>query len=288
MIMNCFLCGSSTVRRKFLVKHTFSYYRCMACGAYALERIPDDLSVYYGKGYFTGDIALDGYVDYEAEKRQSIHTFEKYLDIIAKVAPDAKTLFEVGCATGFFLNLARARGFDVEGSDVSEYGVEEAKKKGLCVYKRTLQEQAKTGNNYDVVVLLDTLEHLIDPIGDIRAIHTLLNPGGFVAFTSPDAGSMWARVWGKRWHAFVPPQHIHLFSLNNITTVLNKQGFDLISAEHYGKSFSLSYIFRLLKTWTGLTFLGHLSHFCNENPLLKKITIPLNVGDTMFVIAKKV
>lgn len=288
MTMHCFLCGSSTVRRKFLVKREFAYYRCMACGAYALEHIPDDLNAYYGKGYFTGDITLDGYVDYEAEKRQSIHTFEKYLDRIADVAPDAKTLFEAGCATGFFLNLARARGFIVEGSDVSEYGVEEAKKKGLCVYKRTLQEQAKAGSKYDVVVLLDTLEHLTDPLGDISAIHTLLNPGGIVAFTSPDAGSVWAKAWGKRWHAFVPPQHIHLFSLRNITDVLNKPGFEVVSAGHYGKSFSVSYIFRLLKTWTGLTVFGALSHFCNEHRALKKITIPLNVGDTMFVIAKKI
>ena len=71
-----------------------------------LENIPKNLVDYYGQGYFSGDVKLDGYMDYDNEKQISLETFEKYLNKIEELAGRAGWLLEVSCATGFFFRVS--------------------------------------------------------------------------------------------------------------------------------------------------------------------------------------
>ncbi|MEI8361147.1 MAG: class I SAM-dependent methyltransferase [bacterium] len=271
-----------------MTKGDFSYSRCAACGLYSLENIPLDLNSYYSEGYFSGDVELDGYVDYEAEKLQTVGVFKKYLKILKNYKGVGHTLFEIGCATGFFLDLARADGWSVSGIDVSKYATDRAIEKGLAVDSCSLEGYAKNNCDvFDAIVLLDTVEHLSTPVNDFKIIATKLKSGGMLAFSTPDAGSLWAKIWRKKWHAFVPPQHINLFSRKNIEFLLKSNDLEQVYIGHFGKFFSLPYIFRLLKTWTSINFFGTLATFCNSN-FLRHISIPINVGDTMFIVARKI
>ncbi|MEK7172947.1 MAG: hypothetical protein AAB740_03145, partial [Patescibacteria group bacterium] len=74
--MQCFLCGAKD-KKFYLEKKNFKYFRCGNCGLISLEKVPANLSDYYSKGYFTGDLDLDGYMDYESEKELTIGTFQK-------------------------------------------------------------------------------------------------------------------------------------------------------------------------------------------------------------------
>ncbi len=286
--MRCFLCNAND-SKFYLEKKGFKYFRCEQCGLVFLEKIPANLSDYYGKGYFTGDLDLDGYMDYESEKELTMGTFKKYLDLITKVNKNAGSLFEVGCATGCFLDLAKGRGWSVAGIDISDYATSECKRKGLEVSCSTLEDfSIQEGRQYDVVAMFDVIEHLVDPVAGLEKVKGLLKMGGFVAFSSPDSGSLWAKAWKNKWHAFVPPQHINLFSIKNVKLLLQKCGFETVFVGHDGKTFALPYIFRLLFTWTKMKPWRFLANFSANNKFLKNISIPINLGDTMFVIAKKI
>lgn len=283
--MMCINCGLKM--ENFFVKKSFQIVRCSSCKLMAVENVPQDLGPYYSEGYFTGDVTLDGYMDYDLDKEVSKQTYINYLDVINKYLKNKNNpnMLEVGCATGFFMNLAKQRGWQVEGIDISEYAVQKTKGKGMVASVGTLETYV-TDKKFDVIVAQDVIEHVKDPVADIKKSSDLLTGNGLLVFTTPDAGSLWARVWGKRWHAFVPPQHLFYFSVKNLSSILEKNGFKVEYVSHHGKWFAVPYIIRLLYSWTGLGIFSKLAKWSSES-FLKKISLPINVRDTIFLIARK-
>lgn len=283
--MKCINCEG--IMKYFFTKKGFTIEKCPQCKLMAVENVPENLTPYYAEGYFTGDVNLDGYMDYDQDKVVTQKTYEGYLDEITKVCNHGKkiTMFEVGCATGFFLERAQERGWEVSGIDLSEYAIEKAKAKGLRVSTGSLDTYT-TEEKFDVIVMYDLIEHVKDPVLTLQKAGQMLKEGGLIVITTPDAGSIWARVWGRRWHAFVPPQHLFYFRVSHLKNILKKQGLETIEASHHGKWFTIPYIIRLLYSWTGLTFLSRLATWCSKSALKSK-AIPINVRDTLFLIARK-
>jgi 2-polyprenyl-3-methyl-5-hydroxy-6-metoxy-1,4-benzoquinol methylase len=281
----CLICSAE--QKFFSRKKNFYYVRCPKCGLISLGNPSQNIESLYKEGYFTGDVSYDGYMDYDLEKEASYSTVKHELDYIERALTKKGSLFEIGCATGFFLKRAQERGWVVCGADISEYAVEEAKKKGLEAWVLNFESGVIPEKKFNVVLMLDVVEHLLDTKKSFSFVHKLLYDDGLFVFATPDSGSIWAKIWGSKWHALVPPQHINIYSLDNVSKILSESGFVVLKYTHMGKTFSLPYIFRLLKTWTGISFFGFLSALCLQNRFLKSIKIPINVGDTMFVIARK-
>ncbi|HYE60329.1 MAG TPA: class I SAM-dependent methyltransferase [Candidatus Kapabacteria bacterium] len=254
----------------------------------AVENVPEDLAPYYSEGYFTGDTQLEGYMDYDHDKAASRDIYRYHLKVMEGLINKKEqwSLFEVGCATGFFMNLAKERGWVTEGIDISDYAVKEAQKKGLNVTTATLETYPPT-KTFDCVAMHDVIEHVKDPIDLIKRVHKLLAMGGIFVIATPDAGSVWARLWGQRWHAFVVPQHLFYFTTKNLVTLLKREGFDVVHTDHRGKWFSIPYIFRLLHTWTGVPLFSKIAGWTSKT-FLQHQAVPINVGDTLFLIARKV
>lgn len=272
----------------YFVKKGFRILRCGVCRLMAVENIPEDLRPYYNEGYFTGDTSLDGYMDYDFEKRISQQSYLNFLNKIRSFVSKDKgvKLFEVGCATGFFLKLASENGWEAEGIDISEYAVKKAIVSGLNVSVGTM-DTYMTDKKFDAVVMQDVIEHVKDPLNLVNKAREILGEHGVLALTTPDSGSLWARVWGKRWHAFVPPQHLFYFSAANLKTLLEKNSFKVRYIRHHGKKFTVPYIFRLLHSWTGLKLFSILAEKLSDT-FLRKIAVSINVGDTVYLIAEKI
>jgi predicted TPR repeat methyltransferase len=269
------------------MKKIWQIVRCQNCKLLAVENVPADLSPYYSEGYFTGDVTLDGYMDYDLDKEVTKITYQNYLTDLEKYLnkKNGISMFEVGCATGFFMDLAHQRGWDTEGIDISQYAVKKAQEKGLLATAAVL-ESYQTEKKFDVVAAQDVIEHVKDPIDMINRSRNLLNENGLFLITTPDEGSLWARVWGKNWHAFVPPQHLFYFSTKNLSSLLEQNGFEVLHVAHHGKWFAIPYIIRLLYSWTGLNIFSKLANW-SSNSFLKSIAIPINVRDNIFLIARK-
>ncbi len=283
--MRCLVCG--TDMKYYFEKKGFKIVKCPRCLLMAVENFPADLSLYYTEGYFTGDARLDGYMDYDFDKEVTKKTYINFLkDIGGFLSGKARrSVFEVGCATGFFLKLANDHGWQAEGIDISAYAVKKAIEKGAIASVNTL-ENYHASKKFDAIVMQDVIEHVKDPVSLLNKSRELLNDNGVIAITTPDSGSLWARVWGKYWHAFVPPQHLYYFNSRNLKSLLQKSGFEVVYSKHHGKWFTIPYIMRLFYSWTGLNFFLKLANFSSKT-FLKKISLPLNVYDTTYMIAKK-
>src|SRR5437762_5125246 len=117
---SCPVCGAASPPLAF-VKNGYPMHRCDSCEVVFSAAPPEGekLEALYSAEYFTEGGA--GYPDYIADERTHRHQARSYLKKIGRLSASPGTLLDVGCAAGFFLAEARARGWEVRGCELSEY-----------------------------------------------------------------------------------------------------------------------------------------------------------------------
>ncbi len=106
-------------------------------------------------------------------------------------------LLDIGCAGGVFLDEARQRGFEVTGIELNASMALHARSKyGLEVMNARLEEvDFHTWNaNFDVIVLLDSLEHIPAPNAAIQKTAQWVKLAGYLFIRGPLANSRIARL----------------------------------------------------------------------------------------------
>ncbi|MHB1389979.1 MAG: class I SAM-dependent methyltransferase [Thermoleophilia bacterium] len=143
------------------------------------------------------------------------------------------SLLEVGCATGWFLDEARRDGFSVQGVEPSEYAAAWGKRElGLPIRPGTLSEAAFADASFDGVIYWDVLEHLTDPLAELREAARVMSSNGYLFVSVPNVGSFLARAMGKRWFGYAKiREHLFFHNRKSITIALNRSGFDVVSIQ---------------------------------------------------------
>ncbi|MFH1522348.1 MAG: class I SAM-dependent methyltransferase [Patescibacteria group bacterium] len=285
--ITCPICRSKEIKF-FCEKNGYKIYRCFDCDLIFVWPMPGNLAAIYSAPYFkrSADDKKEnkfGYVDYEEDKEAAREIFISYLDKISQLTKGRK-IFDVGAATGYFLDIAKKQGWSTGGMEISAYAAAIAKHKGHDVLLGDLAE-LKIEGKYDVVTMWDVLEHLSDPVGYLKLINNILNPDGILAINTIDSSSFWARLWGKNWHAILPPEHLFYYSAKSLKILLENNGFKIIEQAKIGKRFTLPYICKILANSYHLPFLSRFSDFLNKLNL--KISLPVNLRDNIFIIALK-
>jgi len=108
--IECPMCMSSVKRWGDKNGHTL--HQCNQCKLVFVDPLPDPSSV-YSEDYFKGATEGFGYVDYDQDKEPMRGVFETYLDLCAQYGKSSGSLYDVGAAIGFFLDIARKRGYTV-------------------------------------------------------------------------------------------------------------------------------------------------------------------------------
>ena len=112
-----FLCHS--IKLICIWKNGYRFNKCAGCGLVFLENIPKNLVDYYGQGYFSGDVKLDGYMDYDNEKQISLKLL-KIFKQNRRAGRPGRLLWRQLRHRVFF-RLAKARNWEAFGIDVSAY-----------------------------------------------------------------------------------------------------------------------------------------------------------------------
>ena len=256
--------------------------RCATCGFVTADVTLDDdaLAQLYGRDYFHGS-EYDDYVDERQSLRMNFAARLRTLDALAG-GLRGKSLLEIGCAYGFFLELARELGVDARGVDIAADGIRYA--------TQTLGLSAERGDYLalrtpplDLVAMWDTIEHLPRPDRFIAKAAADLKPGGLLALTTGDIGSLNARVRGRRWRMIHPPTHLHYFSVPTLSRLLDRRGFDVVHVSHPGVSRGLH---AMLNIVVGRLAGGkRLSRFATR--VAPDVPVTLNLLDIMFVVGRK-
>lgn len=253
-------------------------YKCCNCGfVWAGEDISkEEMQNIYGKDYFFGK----EYFDYLKESKAFLKNFERNIKIIRRFTPSG-SLLEIGCAYGFFLDLAR-KYFSVTGIDISLPACKYAKENlGVSVVAGDFLEAEFKELSYDVIVAWATIEHLNNPHLYIEKASRLLKKGGLFACSTIDIDTFLPRLQKRFWRQIHPPTHLSYFSKKTLFLLLNKHGLKPIYFKHMGEYRSIIY----LRTIFGKIPLV-LSIF--ERYCLYRSYIYYNLFDTIYVFALKV
>lgn len=124
----CKVCRGQNLKF-FVEKNNWKIYKCRQCGLIFVWPSPKETYITYGKDYFCGATKGFGYVNYDEDKKPMISMFESYLKKIEKFLPNKGKLLDVGSATGFFLEIAKNRGWDIFGVEISEYAASRSREK---------------------------------------------------------------------------------------------------------------------------------------------------------------
>lgn len=224
----CDLCGSREPTHLYDVSG-FPIVRCRRCGLVFVGTPPrpDDLVSLYDEAYYEkrDQPGYGGYSQAEARKRH--HDRSLLAQIEAIVGPGE--MLEVGCAYGYFLDEARARGWHVEGIEPSAHGAAKARERfGLDVSTEPFTRQPVRPASVDVVAMWDVIEHLPNPRQTLERAYQWLRPQGVIALSTGDIGSLSARLHGPDWSLMTPPWHQFYFSRPTLRRLLEDVGFDVM------------------------------------------------------------
>jgi SAM-dependent methyltransferase len=252
-------------------------FRCGVCGHISvpagLVRDANGTSIYEQDDTI---FSADGNADYYFDETNAEAAREKLAFVARHAKPDGR-LLDVGASFGHFLAEAR-NGFEARGVEVSPSAVAWARKTfGVEVDIGSIYQLGQ--GRYDVITCWDVIEHLEDPAAAIDELRGHLNNSGFLFLSTPDAGSMAARLLGSRWYYLDPIQHLNLFSRSNLVRLLSGRGFRLVGARYFGRSYRVNYIANRLRY---LAFGGSNGH--GTAPLrvpFGQLAIPIKLWDVM-------
>lgn len=247
---------------------------CLSCGHLFANPCPaaDFLVSLYGQ-------VEDPLYDEEAPGRS--RNFAVLLDRLERLRPARGELFDVGAATGILGNLARRRGWKVDGIEPSGWAVRRAAEKyGLRLRQGDFLEAALPAGRYQAVTMVDLIEHTPRPREAVRRAFELLAPGGVLCLVTPDIRSLAAKAAGRRWWHF-RPGHLAYFSSRSLDALLSEAGFRVIDRRRYAWTFSLHYLLTRGRTSASLVRSPRLASF------LKGVRIKLALGDSFELYAAK-
>ena len=200
---------------------------------------PEALAAFYAREYYQDSHGTyeQRYSDEELAHRrllasELIHALDR-----ARGEP-AGALLEIGCGEGFFLRAATDTGFQVQGLEFSDFGLRAQHPELLAQVRfgdafAALDGLIAEGAQVDVCVMEHVLEHVADPEGLLARLPRLLKPGGVVAITVPNDFSpvqAKAKALGLIDRDFwvCPPQHLNYFNAENLPTLLERVGFEVL------------------------------------------------------------
>lgn len=218
---------------------------CLNCGLVFAqpELTVEDLRALYGKDYFKNDDShLCGYSDYLKDESNIKKTFEKRIKKINSLRPHKGKILDIGCATGFFLEVARKHGWEPWGVEISEYAAGIAQKEfGERIYTASNLAEADLPLNYfDVITGWDYIEHIQDPGMEISRIFNLLKSDGLLVLSTPDIESLPSKITKDKWMGYKDTEHLYFFSQNTLRNLLQKNNLTVIKKEYVGKHVSLN------------------------------------------------
>lgn len=231
----------------------------------------DELSQLYGADLFEGheywrEVSLD-----HPETSPDAHLYEWAM---ARLGTDqnAPELLDIGCGLGVFLALARRHGWQVAGTELSDYAIDYVQGHlGCTVHRGEVEHLDLPPGSFDAVCGWDVLEHVRDVNAMIAACHRLLKPHGRLVIRTINENALLVRtanliyrltggrVYGpaRRCHEIY---HLTYFTVQTLEQILARHGFTVehrmmmdIPVERLGLSWPGKLLVRLIYAAQRLT-----------------------------------
>jgi 2-polyprenyl-3-methyl-5-hydroxy-6-metoxy-1,4-benzoquinol methylase len=194
----------------------YQYLKCNSCESIYLENPPvDQLNQIYPQSYYSYS---------ENNSNSMIQKIKQHLDtilfsnILKKVQTTPIKILDIGGGTGWLLNSIKSNSkmkLETHVLDIDENGKKMAEKNGH-IFHLTPIEAFSTENKFDLIIMLNLIEHVADPKQVMQKAKTLLAPGGFLVIKTPNTQALDCKLFRhQNWAGFHCPRHWVLFNRRN-------------------------------------------------------------------------
>lgn len=215
----CKICGLIQTNPRMTPSSYSDFYKYEQKKLYVGKEKPD--SKYFLKQYNRGKEIYDYMIGFFNKKEFNV--------------------LEVGCASGGILQFFREKGCCILGCDLNEEYINYGKNNyGLELYNSEFQ-QIELPWRPDLIILSHTLEHILEPIKELRNLRNVSNKDTLLYIEVPGIKNL-QHSYNQDLLQYLQNAHVYHFTLGSLVNLLNKAGWDLIEGSEYIKS-----VFRILE-----------------------------------------
>jgi hypothetical protein len=162
-----------------------------------------------------------------------------------------------------------------------------ARVNGVKLLCSTLEDCSARLGTYDLVLLVDVIEHTDAPLRLVEKAAEKLAINGRMVIVTPDIGSLAARLMGRRWwHHRVA--HVCYFNRASMRHALKMCGLEVLRDIPWGWRFPVPYLCKRLAQYMPVAPASRLLNAAARSNLLSQREIDVNLGDSrMFIAARK-
>jgi SAM-dependent methyltransferase len=202
-------------------------------------------------------------------------------------APQARSVLDVGAGTGLLVAEATAAGLDAVGVEPSRALVDAGRAHGRDgLVQGSLPRPELAGRLFDLVFLVDVIEHVADPVELLGQCADRVAPGGLLVVVTPDLQSVPARLLGRRWwHLRVA--HVGYFARASLTRAAARIGFAPAAWTRARWFFRVSYLAERAARYLPVGWINRLAEKVGALRALYDLVIPLNLHDSWVVVLRR-
>lgn len=293
----CEFCKGYSIAAKYNFDSS-SIFKCNDCGLMFLHPIPSILElkkIYNGK-YFENETLLSpemkylyGYYDYISERLNKQYGYQGIIKSVRELLPTKAhkpRWLDIGCGYGYLMDIVFDNGFEVTGVEFNPYAAKYIKSKYVYpVIEGTIKSIPKD-KKFEVISMMDVIEHLRNPFEDLNMIRDLLVENGLIVITTMDSESLTSRILGKKLEDFRRTrEHIFFFSRRSMRAVLKQHGYEILKMRSIGHTFQLKFLFERIGNY--FPRISKVIKFFIFPKWLLEANVYINPGTKMLLIAVK-
>jgi len=251
LVERCNLCGASaftvlTHRDRYGFPATAS--ACDRCGLVFLDPVmtAPSYSRFYNGTYRPLVSAYHGRLidartiqgeqrDYAADRGDLL---ARYLD-----GGGYRTMLDIGGSTGIVASaLAERFGLKATVIDPAPLEAAEAQALGIETIEGLVEEIDLARRRFDVVIICQTVDHLLDVAGTLRRVRELLTDRGILFIDIVDFRAAYLRNWSVE--EAVKIDHPYYFTESTMIAYLRRSGFEVLRTDYAPDHLHVSYVAR--------------------------------------------
>ena len=239
--ITCPICADGSVRHfakandveYFTSGRRFDFYRCDSCDIlFIYPMLSDRLNEIYPSNYYSFHANAADTLALRFKKRLDDRAFQA---ITKQLNGERLSALDVGGGIGWLLDgLKRAdsRIADTTVVDIDAGAADVARAKGHNFHLTPI-EGFETEKTFDLILMLNLIEHVPDPIQILKKAKSLLSPGGLIWIKTPNYDSLDARIFRYRsWGGYHTPRHFVLFTKPSFIRHCESAGLHVLNCSY--------------------------------------------------------
>ena len=230
--MNCYLCANtqlSVVTNKLRHGELRDVLKCPQCGLVRLQAKTASLDQYYREEYRTLYTPVIGEISTSREIFEMYRPHqERRVSELRPLINRSTSILEVGCSAGHFLDAINPYVNECVGIEYNAQDAEFVNKElGIKTYSQPIEETDILKHHFDIIAVLQVLEHIEDPSAFLRTLGQYIKPGGYLCIEVPNVEEALLSVYNLRNYLdfYFKEPHIFYYSPDTLGRLMKMAGF---------------------------------------------------------------